>query len=122
MFNRLNTHQAGQAEKVAEFRICLKSLHVGTLSYTSNGIWIFQYTEAFKSQEQYSPIFGFFDLDETYQSRVLWTFFDQRIPSAVQTRVQSWMEENPQKKDDKVALLSKFGKRTITNPYILEPA
>jgi len=44
------------------------------------------------------------------------------IPGLKQPKIQEILEEENIDKNDEVALLYRFGRRTTSNPYILEPA
>jgi len=94
---------------------------IGTLEF-SNNFWIFKYSEAFKQQQKYRRLVGFSDLDKIYKREVLWPFFKIRIPGLKQPLVQKILEEEAINKSDEVSLLKRFGRRSISNPYLLELA
>ena len=94
---------------------------IGTLEFRNN-FWIFKYSEAFKQQQKYRRLVGFSDLDKMYKREVLWPFFKIRIPGLKQPLVQKILEEEAINKNDEVSLLKRFGKRSISNPYLLEIA
>ena len=98
----------------------LGALEIATLEY-QDGLWIFQYSEAFRNQSKYSRLIGFSDLSKVYRSDVLWPFFKIRIPGLKQPMVQEVLEAENISKSDEVSLLRRFGRRNISNPYLLEP-
>ena len=104
------------------FVLKVNDLPLGILQ-CENGEWIFHYTEEFKKhQDQYTPIIGFSDLDKEYKSASLWPFFRIRIPGLKQPAVQQILKEENIDADNEAALLRRFGRKTIANPYELLPA
>lgn len=103
----------------AEFLLFYDNLLVGTLSVTE-GIWRFEYSEEFKLANELRPLVEFPDLDKTYEKSELWQFFASRIPSMEQPDVEEVLEKENIAEDDVIALLKRFGKRTITNPFELK--
>lgn len=99
----------------AKFHVSLGKLLVGTLLYT-NGEWHFSYSNEFQMQSRISPLANFPSKDKEYIARELWPFFSSRIPSNAQLQIE---KDEPQ--DNIVALLQKFGHRTVANPYELYP-
>jgi HipA-like protein len=106
-------------EVQAEFVLSLGSLPVGTLSVVE-GHWRFEYSEEFKRETEVRPLVGFPDVDRTYENQELWQFFASRIPSMEQPDVEFVLEKEKIAEDDVVALLKRFGKRTIANPFELK--
>lgn len=100
-------------ESEARFDIKLDHLLIGTLIYNREK-WSFSYSEEFKLQNQISPLTNFPVKERLYESKDLWPFFALRIPSNAQLQLG-----RNQQKDDIIKLLSKYGRRTITNPYEL---
>jgi len=96
-------------------------LIIGTLEFSDN-FWIFKYSETFKQQQKYRRLTGFSELDKVYKREVLWPFFKIRIPGLKQPLVQKILEEEDINKSDEVSLLKRFGRRNISNPYLLEVA
>ncbi len=94
---------------------------IGTLEF-SNNFWIFKYSEAFKQQQKYRKLVGFSDLDKVYKREVLWPFFKIRIPGLKQPLIKKILEEEAINKSDEVSLLKRFGRRSISNPYLLDIA
>lgn len=101
---------------VGTFRLMYKNIHIGTLTL-NNGLWSFAYSPEFQSQDIISPIVGFPDKHKTYQSNLLFPFFASRIPSLQRLKLQKIIP--PDFPEDEVALLEKFGRQSITNPYQL---
>ncbi len=108
-----------QAGKEAQFELHLDELLVGKLKY-HNGQWEFLYSQQFKEYKGIRPLADFPDIHKTYRSTVLWPFFSSRIPSLARSRVRNVVERESIAPNDVLALLERFGKRTITNPYVLE--
>lgn len=92
---------------------------VGYLS-CKDGAWVFQYSTEFKNQDEYPPIKEFPDVNKIYKSEVLWPFFRIRIPGLKQPKIKQIIKEENLKTDE-FDLLKRFGKRSISNPYILVP-
>ena len=103
----------------AEFFLFLGDLPVGKLSVI-DGLWRFEYSEQFKLRTDLRPIVEFPDLDKVYENEELWQFFVSRIPSTEQPDVEEVLESENIDESDVVALLKRFGKRTITNPFELK--
>jgi hypothetical protein len=105
----------------AEFFLFLGNLPVGKLSVTG-GRWRFEYSEEFKLRTDLRPIVEFPELDKVYENEELWQFFASRIPSTLQPDVEEVLESENIDETDTIALLKRFGKRTITNPFELKAA
>ncbi len=103
----------------AEFLLFLSNLLVGKLSVIE-GRWEFKYSDEFKLKTELRPLVEFPDLDKVYENDELWQFFASRIPSTEQPDVETVLESENIAEDDLVALLKRFGKRTITNPFELK--
>lgn len=104
----------------AEFILMLGELPVGELS-VRDGEWRFQYSKAFRDSPKLRPLVEFPDLDKVYTQPELWQFFASRIPSTLQPDVEEVMEKEHIEDDDLIALLKRFGRRTITSPFELHP-
>ncbi len=103
----------------ASFRLTVDNIEIGTLS-CEGGEWLFVYADQFKEHlDEYKLIVGFPDIDKEYRSTTLWPFFRIRIPGLKQPAVQEILEEESIDKENEVALLSRFGQKTIANPYEL---
>jgi HipA-like protein len=110
--------QLPKAEE-ARFVLMVDNINVGIL-YCKAGEWFYKYTEDFKKHaDEYNWITGFPDLDKTYQSDVLWPFFQIRIPGLKQPAIQEILEKEKIDKHNEAALLKRFGQYTIANPYKL---
>lgn len=100
------------------FYLTYKSLKIGILSF-DNKIWQFKYTEDFINQNLVDTIEGFPNIYKVYQSNSLFPFFDFRIPSLKRPEIQDIIKKEKIDAANKAELLAYFGKKTITNPYIL---
>ena len=106
-------------DEEAKFILKVDDIRIGTL-YCEKGYWFFKYSDDFKEHAgEYNLITGFPDLDKTYQSDNLWPFFQIRIPGLKQPAIQEILEKEKIDKENEVALLKRFGYKTITNPYQL---
>ena len=94
------------------FELTYRTLKIGVLGLNA-GKWTFQYSEAFKNQDKIKPLLDFPDIHKVYVSEELYPFFTQRIPGIGQNvrKLESLNE---------VDLLKKFGKQTISNPFVLQ--
>lgn len=104
----------------AEFSLFLDSLLVGTL-IAKDQHWTFKYSDEFKVKDDLRPLVEFPDVDLVYDNEDLWQFFASRIPSTEQPEVEELLESENIAEDDVIALLRRFGKRTIANPFELRP-
>ncbi|MCW5961305.1 MAG: HipA N-terminal domain-containing protein [Pyrinomonadaceae bacterium] len=111
--------KAPSPEVKAEFLLFHGSLLVGTLNVIE-GHWQFKYSEEFKLRTELRPLVEFPDLDKIYKNEELWQFFASRIPSTEQPDVEEVLETENIDETDVVALLKRFGTRTITNPFELK--
>lgn len=91
---------------------------VGYLNYNGS-LWTFDYSEWFKIQDDLQPLFEFPSKDKIYESGELWPFFESRIPSVKQPKIQDYLESHPSHRDNKVKLLELFGITSVNNPYKL---
>ena len=106
-------------DEEAKFILSVDNIRIGIL-YCEKGDWFFKYTDDFKKQSDvYNRIVGFPDLNKTYKSDILWPFFQIRIPGLKQPAIQKILKEEKIDKTNEVALLKRFGFKTITNPYQL---
>ena len=99
----------------ATFKVSLGKLPVGTLLYM-DGLWYFSYSDEFKMQNQILPLANFPSKEKEYTARELWPFFTSRIPSNAQLQIE---KDTPT--EDLVSLLMKYGRKTVSNPYVLNP-
>lgn len=102
----------------AEFVLKYKDLPIGLLTL-NKGVWKFVYTEQFKAQNELTPLVEFPDIKQDYQSVNLWPFFSYRIPGLNQPTVKDIIKKEDIDKNNEVALLKKFGKISIYNPFQL---
>lgn len=105
-------------EVYAKFLLTYDDLLVGTLS-VEGGVWKFEYSEKFKTEDQLRPIVEFPDVNKIYVNEELWQFFASRIPSTEQPEVEEILKREHVNENDAVGLLKLFGKRTIANPFEL---
>ena len=108
------------AEGRAAFDLTFGDTVVGHLEY-ANDTWIFVYDAAFRNQKRMRPIVGFRDTGKEYRSKRLWPFFRTRIPSTQQPAVGAVVRRERIDPNDAVVMLQRFGRRTISNPFELEP-
>jgi len=108
------------------FLLLYKNHEIGTLEFSSDQ-WVYSYSEWFKSQKVIKPFANFPDVTRQYFSFDLPPFFESRLPGASQPYVEDYIKKI--KKDQgeseatlKAALLKQFGRRTISNPFELQPA
>ena len=124
LFKYLNQHSEGNNNLEtpkgvhAEFELKYKTLIIGHLGL-NDGTWIFYYSKEFKEQDELRPIVQFPDKDKVYKNEELWPFFTIRIPGLNQPEIQNILESEDIDKTNEVALLQRFGKKTISNPYEL---
>lgn len=105
-------------EAHAKFLLTYDDLLVGTLT-VKDGLWKFEYSDKFKSEEELRPIVEFPDVNKIYVNEDLWQFFASRIPSTEQPEVEEILRREHVEEDDAVGLLKLFGRRTISNPFEL---
>jgi len=102
----------------AHFILTYKDLTIGNLTH-QNGKWIFQYTDEFKNQNRVGVLIDFPRKEKKYEKSYLWPFFSHRIPGLGQPQVQNIIESENIDSRNEIALLKRFGKKTITNPFEL---
>lgn len=102
----------------AIFKLLLREVEVGTLR-ASGGKWIFEYSDVFRKRSDLRPLVQFPDKAQIYSSEELWPFFGMRIPSLKQPSIAKIVDAEHIQSDDRVALLRRFGRRTISNPFQL---
>ncbi|HVA50918.1 MAG TPA: HipA N-terminal domain-containing protein [Pirellulales bacterium] len=107
-----------KAAAAAAFELRYAGLRVGTLT-CRDGKWTFWYSEQFRHRPDLRPLVQFADVNRVYRSDRLWPFFLLRIPSMSQSDVQDALKHEHIDATDEVALLRRFGKRTIANPFEL---
>jgi len=105
--------------KSQQFSLKVDDLEIGQLE-AKDGIWVFRYSEEFRNQHRYRRLTGFSDLNKEYRSDELWPFFKTRIPGLKQPMIQEILAKENIDKSNEAMLLKRFGKNTMTNPYVLE--
>ncbi|HCN82768.1 MAG TPA: hypothetical protein DIT07_03990 [Sphingobacteriaceae bacterium] len=107
-------------EENATFELKVDKIKIGIL-HCEHGEWQFKYTDEFKQhKDEYNRIIGFPDLDKVYKDVTLWPFFQTRIPGLKQPEVREIIEKEKINVENEAALLKRFGKKTISNPYELD--
>ena len=102
-----------------QFVLTYNKLVIGHLSI-NEGKWTFKYSEEFKRQNDVLPLSNFPDKNAVYTSKELWPFFASRIPSEAQLEGRDILSEKEVERNE-VNLLRKYGHKTITNPFTLQP-
>lgn len=110
---------ATSPEEKGSFVLKYQDLEVGTL-WLKEGVWHFEYTQAFKEQDRLEPLDNFPDRHKHYESESLWPFFALRIPGKEQVIVKEAIDRSASGALSKVEMLKLFGKRTISNSFDLE--
>jgi HipA-like protein len=102
----------------ASFGLRLGTSLIGVLS-VENGRWNFRYSDEFRRLPDARPLPVFPDLEQTYESEELFPFFKMRVPSLKRQAIRTIMAEAGLDEFDEIALLRRFGRRTISNPFEL---
>ena len=102
------------------FRLVLQELEIGCLTLLDGGDWQFEYSIAFKQQQQIKPLVGFSDTTKVYRNDQLWSFFISRIPSVDQPYVRERAHNKCLDLNNTAEMLREFGQRTIANPFALQ--
>lgn len=116
---------SGQGESTdrssdAAFLLFFRSLPVATLQRESS-YWTFRYTPEFKQQHRVKPLVLFPDVNKVYKSAELWPFFSVRIPSIARPEIEKSVRREKLDYSDTVAMLCRFGRHSITDPFELRP-
>lgn len=101
------------------FKLFFKDLEIGTLNL-KEGVWRFAYSTDFKAQQQIKPLLDFPAIDKIYASEELYPFFIHRIPGLGQPKVQEIIRKEHIDAHNEAALLKRFGRLTISNPFELK--
>lgn len=101
-----------------KFKLKYQDDIIGYLNYDGS-VWSFDYSEWFKNQDDLQLLFEFPGKEKVYKSVELWPFFESRIPSIKQPKVQAYLETHPSDRNNKVKLLELFGITSVNNPYKL---
>ena len=109
--------------QTAFFKLLYKNELIGTLRL-NDGIWIYEYSEEFKHQLSKSdairPLTNFSDVTKRYENKELWPFFMARIPGINQPQIQEVIKKEHIDETNTVQLLKRFGKESISSPFLLE--
>ncbi len=102
------------------FTLKVDNVEVGKL-HCENGLWEFVYSDEFKNDynQEYKRIAGFPDLEKVYKKETLWPFFLVRIPGLKQPAIKEIIAKENIDTQNEAALLKRFGKHSISNPYEL---
>ncbi|MEM0519043.1 HipA N-terminal domain-containing protein [Aequorivita flava] len=107
-----------QINQNPKFQLKYNENIIGYLDYDGT-VWSFIYSTWFKDQSEFEPLFEFPLKDKVYISSELWPFFESRIPSLKQPKLQEYLESHPSDRNNKVKLLELFGITSVNNPYKL---
>lgn len=105
--------------QTATFTLLFGALAVGELHFDGE-FWSFGYTKMFQNQSDIDAIPSFPEKSRTYMSAELWPFFQARIPSLKQPKIQAIIKKEQIKENDIIGLLKLFGARSINNPFVLQ--
>lgn len=83
------------------------------------GEYVFRYDTQYAASDDYPALVAFPDKQREYRSRILWPFFDVRLPPLNRADVQHLIQERKLDTGDTLRLLAELGHRTIANPYEL---
>jgi len=103
------------------FELKYKELMIGFLKLHDE-VWTYEYSEDFKLQHDIQPLTDFPDMNKVYKSKDLLPYFLQRIPSLSQPKVKEVIKKEKIDTSSDVELLKRFGRKSITNPFKLQPA
>lgn len=107
-----------QINQNPKFQLKYNENIIGYLDYDGI-VWSFIYSKWFKEQNELKSLFEFPLKDKVYISSELWPFFESRIPSLKQPKLQEYLESHPSDRNNKVKLLELFGITSVNNPYKL---
>lgn len=107
-----------QINQNPKFQLKYQEHIIGYLDYDGN-VWVFYYSEWFKNQDDLKSLFEFPVKDKIYSSNELWPFFESRIPSIKQPKIQEYLDSHPSDRNNKVKLLEIYGITSVNNPYKL---
>lgn len=95
-----------------------QSILVGTLRQ-EEGEFVFEYSPAFKAQDELPPISAFPEKGCVYRSSALWPFFAVRLPPMDRKDVQSIIAEKKIPTHDVLRLVAELAGKSPTSPYEL---
>lgn len=104
-----------------EFELTYKQFPIGVLAF-QNSVWEWTYSDRFRAQDKLVPLIEFPDVNRVYRTEELWPFFATRAPSLKRPDILQIIERERIDKNDEVALLKRFGQRTVANPFELVSA
>jgi hypothetical protein len=110
---------AVKADGDNRFVLKIKDLVIGHL-WTEDGQWVYEYSEDFRNQDYYARLTGFCKLDKTYCFKYLWPFFQIRIPGLKQPMIKEIIRDENLDASNEAVLLRRFGRLSMSNPYVLE--
>lgn len=120
IFRKDNEHPISfEFDGVIKFNLKINDLIIGFLKI-ENKKWTFKYSDEFKNQDNYRRLAGFSDLNKIYESNELWPFFKIRIPGLKQPMIKEILEKENLTGSNEAILLKRFGRKSMSNPYILE--
>jgi len=105
--------------ETTRFVLRISNIEIGYLTVENNE-WVFMYSNEFKNQDEFNTIPGFSDLNKIYRSQDLWPFFKIRIPGLKQPMIKEIIEKEKLDTKNEVQLLRRFGRKIISDPYLLE--
>ena len=108
-----------------KFVIKYKSLNIAELTTDEENNYVFKYTDDFKEQynkeEKYvRKIAGFKNVDKIYKSKYLYPFFLSRIPDPKRPIIHEIVQKEKIDPNNPLALLERFARKTLDNPFIVE--
>ena len=103
------------SSKSGKFRLTYKNKIIGYLWLDAQ--WHWRYSDGFKLNPHISPLFEFPDLDRTYTSEKLFLSMKLRIPPLNRPDIAPIVKKNNIITESDALVF--FGKKTITNPFIL---
>ena len=120
-----NNNKTKQKPLQRKFIIKYKDLNVAKLTTDEDNNYIFEYTADFKkqykeNQESHVRKLAGFKEFKTYKSKYLYPFFISRIPDPNRPIIKEIVEKENIDKTDPLALLERFAKRTLDNPFVVE--
>jgi hypothetical protein len=120
MFRGVASGQGDADDRSTEavFVLCMGELPMLLLSHEGGG-WTLRYTDQFKQQNRVAPLVPFPDVNKVYASKEIWPFFAVRIPSIARPEIERTVRAEKLDYSDVAAMLSRFGKRSIADPFEL---
>lgn len=109
-----------KAEEKENLKVLLKykDQPIGTLWF-QKGAYYFKYDSSFEASGL-RPIIDFPEVSVIYESKILFPFFDIRIPSRKRTEIEKIISKMEEKNPTRLELLLELGKKSINDPYTIE--